>query len=77
VLPFGQKITLGLLATITLEVKPSAHMHRSSASAIFECNLEFMYREDVQHRLRVCLDHLSCVKMAAFQFKSSIGETEK
>jgi hypothetical protein len=24
--------------------------------------------EDVQHRLKICLDHLICVKMVAFQF---------
>jgi hypothetical protein len=29
---------------------------------------EVMFCEAVQHRLRFCLHHISCVKMAAFQF---------
>jgi hypothetical protein len=28
-----------------------------------------MFCEGVQHHLRFCLDHLSCVKMAAFQLE--------
>jgi hypothetical protein len=56
---------------------PTGHHHpRSSplphvctvlrASAIFKCILE-VFCEGVQHRMRFCLDYLSCVKMAAFQ----------
>jgi hypothetical protein len=33
----------------------------------FKTTLEVVFCEGVQHRLRFCLDHLSCVKMAAFQ----------
>jgi hypothetical protein len=33
-----------------------------------KCILEVVFCESVQHRLRFCLDHLNCVKMAAFQF---------
>jgi hypothetical protein len=51
-----------------------------NASALFKCILEVVFCEGVQHRLRFCLDHLSCVKMAAFQFyrqsekqKSNVG----
>jgi hypothetical protein len=28
----------------------------------------------VQHRLRFCLDHLNCVKIAAFQFNIQSGK---
>jgi hypothetical protein len=31
----------------------------------------------VQHRLRFCLDHLNCVKMAAFQFYIQSGTQRK
>jgi hypothetical protein len=36
-----------------------------SASAISKCTLEVVFCECVQHRLRFCLDHFNCVKMAA------------
>jgi hypothetical protein len=39
-----------------------------SVSAIFKCIQEVMFCEGVQRHLRFCLDHLSGVKMAAFQF---------
>jgi hypothetical protein len=38
----------------------------------FNSNLEVVFYEGVQHRLRFCLDHFNCVKMAV----SSIGETD-
>jgi hypothetical protein len=44
---------------------------------IFKCILEVVFCESVQHRLRFCLDHLSCVKMAAFQFYLQSGEQRK
>jgi hypothetical protein len=53
---------------------PTGHLHPPcvctvpSASAIFNCILEAEFCEAVQHRLRLCLHYLSCVKMAAFQF---------
>jgi hypothetical protein len=50
----------------------SSHLSRAytvpSAFAIFKCILEVVFYKCVQHRLRFCLDHLKCVKMAAFQF---------
>jgi hypothetical protein len=66
--PSGQKLILFLLAIITLEVVP----FRASAPfpvllPLFKCILEFLFCEGVQHGLWFCLDHLSCVKMAAFQ----------
>jgi hypothetical protein len=33
--------------------------------------------EGVQHRLRFCLDHIICVKMAAFQFYLQSGKQRK
>jgi hypothetical protein len=36
-----------------------------------------MFCEAVQHRLRFCLHHLSCVKMAAFQFYLQSGKQWK
>jgi hypothetical protein len=33
-----------------------------------------VFCEDVQHGLQFCLDHLSCVKMAAFQFCLKSGK---
>jgi hypothetical protein len=68
-MPSCQKLSLGLLATIALEVVPFCpYAPFSSASGIFKSILEVEFCEGVQHHLRLCLDHLSCVKMAAFQF---------
>jgi hypothetical protein len=33
-----------------------------------------MFCEDVQHHLRLCLNHLNCVKIAAFQFYLQVGK---
>jgi hypothetical protein len=71
-LPSGQKLTLGLLATTTLEVVP----FRSHAP--FPAFLPFLNApyEGVQHRLRFCLGHLNCVKMTAFKFGKSSTSTQ-
>jgi hypothetical protein len=67
VLPSGpkKKTALDLPATIALE---SSHFLRfctvPSASASFKRILEIVFCEGVQYRLRFCLDHLNCVKMA-------------
>jgi hypothetical protein len=53
-------------------VVPSACMHCSQC--FFKFNLEIMFCEDVQSRLRFCLDHYNCVKMAAFQFYLQSGK---
>jgi hypothetical protein len=34
----------------------------------FKCILEVVFCEGVQHRLRFCLDHLSCVEMRPSNF---------
>jgi hypothetical protein len=77
VLSSGQKLTLGLLTTITLEVVPF-HVYAPFLALLpfFKCMAEVVFCESIQHCLRFCLDHLNSVKMAAFQFQSSIGETE-
>jgi hypothetical protein len=45
-----------------------------STSVIFKCVLKVVFCEGVQHRLRFCLDHLNCVKTAAFQFYVQSGK---
>jgi hypothetical protein len=30
--------------------------------------MKVVFCEGIQHRLRFCLDHINCVKMAAFPF---------
>jgi hypothetical protein len=68
-MPFGQKLTLGLLAIITLEEVPfRAYAPFSVLQPFFTCILEIVFCEGFQHRLRFCLDHLNCVKLVAFQF---------
>jgi hypothetical protein len=47
-----------------------------SASGIFNCFLEVVFCEGVQYRMRFCLNHLTCVKMANFQL-FLIEETDK
>jgi hypothetical protein len=51
-------------------------MHHSQRFYQF-LNLEVVFWDDVQHCLRFCLDHLSCVKMAAFQFYLHSGKQRK
>jgi hypothetical protein len=41
----------------------------------FKCILEVVFFENIQHRQRIFLDHLNCVKIEA-SLLSSIGETE-
>jgi hypothetical protein len=73
-LPSGQKLTFGLLATITLEVVLShAHAPFLSLPKFFKFILEIVYCVYVQHCLQFCLGNLSCVKMAV----PSVGETEE
>jgi hypothetical protein len=48
-----------------------------SASATFKCILNVVFCEGGQHRLRFCLDHLGCVKMAALQFYLQQENREK
>jgi hypothetical protein len=48
-----------------------------SASAIFKCILKAVFCKGIEHRLRFCLDHLSCIKMAAFQFYLQSGKQRK
>jgi hypothetical protein len=58
-LPSGQKLTLGPLATSTVEVVPFPAL-----LPFLKCILD-VFCEDVQ---QLCLSHLSCVKMAVFLF---------
>jgi hypothetical protein len=73
VLPSGQELTLGLLATIIVEVAPFR------AYAPFPALLQFfvVFSKSVQHHLRIWLDHLNCVKMATFQFYLQFGKQRK
>jgi hypothetical protein len=76
VLPTGEKLTLCLLANITLEVSPfCAYMSFLALLQFFKCILEVVFCEGVQHRLRFCLYHPNCVEIVPVL--SSIGETEK
>jgi hypothetical protein len=78
VLPSGRKLTLGLLATITLEVVPfRAYAPFPALLSFFKCNLEVVFCEGVQYRLRFYLDRHNCVKMAAFQFYLQSGKQKK
>jgi hypothetical protein len=53
-------------------------MHRCQPLlAFFKCILEVTLCEDVQHRLRFCLNQHSCVKMAAFQPYLQFGKQTK
>jgi hypothetical protein len=74
------KITLGLLVYHQSSPLPRI-CTVPSVSAMFTCILEVVICECVQHRLQFCLDHLNCIKMAAFQFylalcKRPNGSTE-
>jgi hypothetical protein len=62
VLPSGQKLTLGLLATIDL-VPFCIYAPFPALLPFSKCMLEIMFCVGVQHRLRFCLHHLNCVKM--------------
>jgi hypothetical protein len=74
VLSSGQKLTLGLLATINLEVVPFLTYAPFPVLLSFsKFILEVVFCEDVQHRL--CLDNLNRVKIATFQFYLQSGKT--
>jgi hypothetical protein len=76
VLPSGQKLTLGLQATF--DIAPfRVYASFPELLPIFKCVLEVVFCEDIQHRLRFCLDHLSCVKVATFQFYLKSGKQRK
>jgi hypothetical protein len=65
----SHKQTLSLLATVTLEVVPfRAYAPFPELLPFFKCILEVVFCGSVQHRPPFCLNHVSCVKMAVFQF---------
>jgi hypothetical protein len=75
VLPCGQTLTLGILATFTLEVV----LFRSYAQLpvllpFCKCILEVIFCEGVQYRLQFYIDDLNCVKMAEFQIYLQSGK---
>jgi hypothetical protein len=73
VLTSGEKPTPSLVAS-----SPLRHIcNVPSASVIFKCILEDVSCEGVQHRQRLCLDRINCVKMAAFQFYFQLGKQRK
>jgi hypothetical protein len=64
----GQEPTLGLLATITLEVVPfGMYTPFPVLFPFFKYILEVMFCEGDQHHLQFHLDHLSCIKMAGIR----------
>jgi hypothetical protein len=67
VLSSGQKLALGLLDTIILEV---AFLCKYTLFLVLlpfiKHILEVVFYEGVQRHLRFCLNHLSSVKMVAF-----------
>jgi hypothetical protein len=74
----GQKLTLGLLATISLEEVPfRVFAPFPSLLPFFKCIVKVVFCEGSQHRLRFCLDHFICVKMATFQFYLQSGKQRK
>jgi hypothetical protein len=74
VLLSGQKITFGLLATITLEaVTFRAYALLPPLLAFVKCTLEVVFCVF----LRFCLDQLNYVKMAALQFYLQSGKERK
>jgi hypothetical protein len=77
-IPFGQKLTLGILATISLKVNPfRAYAPFPALLPFYECILEVVFCEGIHHRLRFYLGHLSFLKMAAFQFHFQSGKQRK
>jgi hypothetical protein len=69
---------LGLLATITLEaVEFREYAPFPALLQLFKRVLKVVFCEGVQHRLRFCLDHFNCVKMAAFQVYHQSGKQSK
>jgi hypothetical protein len=75
VLPSGQKLILGLLATITLEVVPfRTYTPFPALLPLSKCILEVVFCEGIQHCLRFCLHHLSFVKTTASKFYLQLGK---
>jgi hypothetical protein len=75
VLSSVQKLTLGLLAIIALQVVPFlAYASFPELLPWFKCTLKSVFCEGVQHHLRFCLDHLNCFKIVAFQFYPHSGK---
>jgi hypothetical protein len=63
----GQELTLSLLATIMIEIVSfRSYEYFPTLLPFCKCILQVMFYVDVQHRLRLYLDHLNGVKMAAF-----------
>jgi hypothetical protein len=60
---------------------PTGHHHPRGSPIPHVCTVpsasKVVFSEGGQHRLRLCLDHLSCVKMAAFQFYLQKENREK
>jgi hypothetical protein len=74
-LPSDQKLTLSLLATVTLEVVPFlAYASFPMLPTFFKCILGVVFYEVVKRRVQFSFDHFNCVKMAV---STSIWETEK
>jgi hypothetical protein len=77
VLPSGQKLTLGLLPTITLKaVYFYAYAPFTTLLPCFKCILEVVFCEGVQHYLQFCLDYLNCVKMDVSSIKEKREKTQ-
>jgi hypothetical protein len=75
VLLSGQKLTLSLLATITLKVVSfRAYAPFPALLPFLKCILDVVFRKGIQHRLRFCLDYLYCVKLATFHFYLQSGK---
>jgi hypothetical protein len=80
VLPSGQKLTLGLLTTIILEVVPfCTYAPFPTLLPFLKCILKScsVGGGGVQHRLWFCIDHLNCVKTAAFQLYLRLWKQKK
>jgi hypothetical protein len=68
-------VTLGRLATVTLEVVPFCpYAPFPTLLPFFKCILEAVFCEGVQHRLRFCRDHINYVKIPVFQFYLRSGK---
>jgi hypothetical protein len=66
-----KNLTLGLLVTITITLEVVHFREYAPLPALLLPFLNASWKscvcEGVQRRLRFCLDHLNCVKMAASQ----------
>jgi hypothetical protein len=74
-LPSVEKLTLSILATITLQVAPfCSYAPFPALLPLFKCILEVVFREGVQHCLHFCLSYLSHFKVVGL---FSVGKTGK